>query len=153
MRMPEEIGAPASRLTGAAAVVAALYCLQRGLVPESVAISFGYEISLALLLILMTANSYGDIVYFNLVERPKTQVKLAWLTALIVLILITVHLAIVGQPGIEFAAQNPGVHLAAGIYLLTCGASGLLGSYFAGFGFHLFLKNPISWIRYIRMLR
>lgn len=129
-------------------LLATAYCIQFAVLETHFQFVPIYYLCFVMLLLLVTANVFEDIEFtgFNLIP-PMAYVVLAFWTIFVLFCMI--YLVNRGFLIDDPSRKSRIAHLIVGLYLYAFGASAILGSYFSGLGFRLFLKNPIVWLKYI----
>lgn len=134
---------------GLATLMVALYCLQYALLSNPIVMPFLYAVALGSLLVVVTGNFYEDIEFsgFGLVPPRRIVVALFWLSIVFICVAFALH----SVASDVKSAPGRNSHFIVGILLYCYGVSALLGSYFSGLGWYLFLKSPFLWAKYVTM--
>ena len=134
------VGRRMSFLLGAACSGLGAYCIQRAMLPGGLDIPELYVVSL-LLFGGMALAIFQGVRFTGLDLMPKR-----WVAAIFWVAITSLVVLYFAEPW-SHSSREQSAHFVVGIFLLVYSGFSLLGSYFSGFGAHLFFRNPISWVR------
>ncbi|MCL1633515.1 hypothetical protein M2650_02490 [Luteimonas sp. SX5] len=139
-----------SIIVGVALAAVSAYLIQFVLLRDPWVLPGAYPIGLGALILAYTATFYAKVEFEGLgilPTRPAFAIAF-WLSVFLILLLFVFRERL-GAPALE--REVSWSHLVVGLLLYFFSAAAILGSFFSGFGFSVFLQNPLLWLRYLAM--